>query len=307
MRVLDLGEAGYEGQSEAQKHYFQIDGDIDQERGINDTDCDQITKQLVDMGLQAHCQPDESRHNVVQIDTYSGHTTIADALAKAGYEADAVGDPSGFKFHEGEANIVAETPNKFTKADFDANEDKNYHTENGVELAKAFGTPEEIEQMEQIAKNHYARGHILSDEINARNEIVGKYLPSLESQEEAMGKMSEGDLGPGDMELLKPMVDMDPKVLKIYAKNIVKKYPHLKDNVARLLPSNEAVVEQDIEEDFMDDRKYQSLEELQDKLADIKSHIERLGVMDGATEWEGKNPTGTADIHDQLTTMYKSY
>jgi len=306
MRVLDLGEAGYEGQSEAQKHYFQIDGDIDQERGINDTDCDQITKQLVDMGLQAHCQPDESRHNVVQIDTYSGHTTIADALAKAGYEADAVGDPSGFKFHEGEANIVAETPNKFTKADFDANEDKNYHTENGVELAKAFGTPEEIEQMEQIAKNHYARGHILSDEINARNEIVGKYLPSLESQEEAMGKMSEGDLGPGDMELLKPMVDMDPKVLKIYAKNIVKKYPHLKDNVARLLPSNEAVVEQDIEEDFMDDRKYQSLEELQDKLADIKSHIERLGVMDGATEWEGKNPTGTADIHDQLTTMYKS-
>jgi hypothetical protein len=248
MRILDLGEAGYEGQSEAQKHYFQIDGDIDQERGINDTDCDQITKQLVGMGLQAHCQPDESRHNVVQIDTYSGHTTIADALAQAGYEADAVGDPSGFKFHEGEANIVAETPNKFTKADFDDNEDKNYHTENGVELAKAFGTPEEVEQMEQIAKNHYARGHILPDEIEARNGVVSKYFPALESQEEAMAKVSEGDLGPGDIELLKPMVDMDPKVLKIYARNIIKKYPHMKDNVMRLLPTNEGLTNQSPED-----------------------------------------------------------
>ena len=242
MRVLDLGEAGYEGQSETQKHYFRIEGDIDQERGINDLDCDVITKQLVDMGLKAHCQPDESRNDVVEIHTYSGHTTVADALAKAGYEADAVGDPSGFKFHEGEANIVAETPNKFTKADFEENEDKNYHTENGVELAKAFGTPEEIEQMEQIAKNHYARGHILPDEIEARNGVVSKYFPALESQEEAMAKMSEGDLGPGDMELLKPMVDMDPKVLKIYARNIIKKYPHMKDNVMRLLPTNEALI-----------------------------------------------------------------
>jgi len=458
MRILDLGEAGYEGQSEAQKHYFYIEGDYDQDRGISEKDCEEITKQLVDMGLKAHCQPDESRQGVVEINTYSGHTTIADALAKAGYEADAVGDYAGFTFHEGEANIIAENPKKFTKADFDANEDKNYHTENGVELAKAFGTPEEIEQMEQIAKNHYTRGHILSHEIDARSEIVGKYLPSLESQEEAMSKMTEGDLQPGDIELLKPMVDMKPEVLKVYARNIIKKYPHLKDNVMRMLPESqeedfivtyngtqkandadsaldilqdngydverdfdgtfkvsyegvqkadniydvldllrdegyevqiaerklskgeedkkedivkgmkkdkdgfkerygkdaeavmyatatklakeENIVEDDeqalarqlmrkdgidpdkvsdggvfskyrekakkqLSEDFMDDRKYQSLEELRDKLVDIEKHIKRLGVMDGATEWEGKHLTGTADIHDQLTTMYK--
>ena len=53
MRILDLGEAGYEGQSEAQRHYFYIDGDYDQDRGITDYDCDEITKQLVGMGLQA--------------------------------------------------------------------------------------------------------------------------------------------------------------------------------------------------------------------------------------------------------------
>ena len=56
----------------------------------------------------------------------------------------------------------------------------------------------------------------------------------------------------------------------------------------------------------MDDRKYQSLEELRDKLVDIEKHIKRLGIMDGAESWEGKTSTGTGDIHDQLTTMYKS-
>ena len=60
-----------------------------------------------------------------------------------------------------------------------------------------------------------------------------------------------------------------------------------------------------LEEDFQDDRKYQSLEELYSKLIDIEKHIKRLDVMDSATEWEGKPVTGTADIHDQLTTMYK--
>lgn len=368
MRILDLGEAGYEGQSEAQRHYFYIEGDYDQDRGITDYDCEEITKQLVGMGLQASCQPDETRQGVVQIDTYSGRTTVQDGLAKAGYEADNVPSPVNMAIEQ----AVSEASSKFTKADFDKNEAKNYHTENGVELAKAFGTPEEIEQMEQIAKNHYSRGHILSHEIDARNEIVGKYFPSLESQEEAMSKMAEGDLGPGDLELLKPMVDMDPKVLPTYAKNIIKKYPHLADNVKRMLPQNEEAVDennanifktgannamslannmtklhskidsklanspfsktsafknykatnqankisamkqgvpygrQDIGEDFMDDRKYQSLEELKDKLVDIEKHIKRLGIMDGAESWEGKTPTGTGDIHDQLTTMYKS-
>ena len=40
------------------------------------------------------------------------------------------------------------------------------------------------------------------------------------------------------------MVDMDPKVLPIYAKNIIKKYPHLADNVKRMLPQNEEVVDE---------------------------------------------------------------
>lgn len=61
-----------------------------------------------------------------------------------------------------------------------------------------------------------------------------------------------------------------------------------------------------VNEDFQDDRKYQSLEELYSKLVDIEKHIKRLGVMDSAEEWEGKPVTGTGDIHDQLITMSKS-
>ena len=445
MRILDLGEAGYEGQTEAQRHYFYIEGDYDQDRGITDYDCEEITKQLRGMGLQASCQPDETRQGVVQIDTYSGRTTVQDGLEKAGYEADYVPSPVNMAIEQ----AISEAP-KFTKKDFEDNEAKNYHTENGVELAKAFGTQDEIDHMEQIAKNHYSRGHILPDEIEARHVIVSKYFPSLESQEEAMSKM-EGKLEPGDLELLKPMVNMKPDVLQMYARNIIKKYPHLADNVKAMLPvkessspwtssgkhpeimdreeleheidifkqqqqvqkhlspseiaqldslyyyleqlddegldereltkgeedrkedivkgmkknksdfkkrygdeaeavmyatatkmaKNEELVEDDeqalmrqlmrkdgldpdkvsdggvfdkyremakkqLSEDFMDDRKYQSLEELRDKLVDIESHIKRLGIMDGATEWEGKTPTGAGDIHDQLTGMHNN-
>jgi hypothetical protein len=234
MRILDLGEAGYEGQTEAQRHYFYIEGDYDQDRGITDYDCEEITKQLRGMGLQASCQPDETRQGVVQIDTYSGRTTVQDGLEKAGYEADYVPSPVNMAIEQ----AIAEAP-EFTRKDFEDNEAKNYHTENGVELAKAFGTQDEIDHMEQIAKNHYSRGHILPDEIEARNVIVSKYFPSLESQEEAMSKM-EGKLEPGDLELLKPMVNMKPDVLRMYARNIVKKYPHLADNVKAMLPVKES-------------------------------------------------------------------
>ena len=72
----------------------------------------------------------------------------------------------------------------FTKAQFLDNEDKNYHTENGVEMARAFGTEEELKLMLQNQGDHYARGHILPDEIEARRGIVNKYWKMLESVKE---------------------------------------------------------------------------------------------------------------------------
>ena len=69
----------------------------------------------------------------------------------------------------------------FTKAQFEKNEDNNYHTENGIEMAKHFGTEDEQKLMLQIQKDHYDRGHINPDEIEARSGIVKKYWHMLES------------------------------------------------------------------------------------------------------------------------------
>ena len=78
-------------------------------------------------------------------------------------------------------------PYNFTKQDFFDNEDENMHTENAVELAKKFGTPEEQERMEKIMTAHNTRGHILSDEQEERDELVRKYYPKLEGKERNCG------------------------------------------------------------------------------------------------------------------------
>ena len=71
-------------------------------------------------------------------------------------------------------------PYNFTKQDFFDNEDENMHTENAVELAKKFGTPEEQERMEKIMTAHNTRGHIEPAEQEERDELVRKYYPKLE-------------------------------------------------------------------------------------------------------------------------------
>ena len=68
----------------------------------------------------------------------------------------------------------------FTKADFERNEDNNYHTENGVEIAKHFGTKEEQELMAKIAKIIMTLDILIHEEIEARNGIVNKYFHMLE-------------------------------------------------------------------------------------------------------------------------------
>ena len=85
-------------------------------------------------------------------------------------------------------------PYTFTKKDFDDNEDANMHTENGMEIAKMFGTPQEVKRMEMIMKAHNQRGHILGDEQAERNAIVSKYYDMLEGLDEGMMSDMEKDL-----------------------------------------------------------------------------------------------------------------
>ena len=96
-----------------------------------------------------------------------------------GKEAKAVMYATATKMAKNESAEKA-VPYDFTREDFFANEDENMHTENAVELAYKFGTPEEIDRMNKIMTAHNSRGHIEPAEQEERDELVRKYYPKLE-------------------------------------------------------------------------------------------------------------------------------
>ena len=78
------------------------------------------------------------------------------------------------------AKVVAENlEERFTKKEFDRNEDENDHSLNAIMLAKEFGTSQEIKDMEDIDKRHKQRGHINDPDYSKRNALVRKYYPRL--------------------------------------------------------------------------------------------------------------------------------
>jgi hypothetical protein len=131
----------------------------------------------------------------------------------------------------------------FDKQQYLDNEDNNYHTENGIALANEFGTPEEQKLMMQIQKDHYARGHINPDEIEARNAIVKKYYPMLEGLDEGMMSDMEKDLidmykGDGEPGLADAMGYSEAKFAKEYVRADADIYKMIKNYVN----ANESVV-----------------------------------------------------------------
>ena len=80
-------------------------------------------------------------------------------------------------------NIREETlDEKFTRKDFDKNEDQNRHTENAVELVNMFGDNYEKRQVAQIKKDHDKKGHIEQKDQKVRDALVKKYLPKLKEE-----------------------------------------------------------------------------------------------------------------------------
>lgn len=57
--------------------------------------------------------------------------------------------------------------------------DINDHTSAAQLLIRKFGTEEEIKQIDDIAKKHNDRGHILQSEIEVRNNLENKYRKFL--------------------------------------------------------------------------------------------------------------------------------
>jgi hypothetical protein len=100
----------------------------------------------------------------------------------------------------------------FDKADWDENESHNLHTENAVELAQAFGTPEEVEAMQRIADQHMRRGHILPHEIEERSALTKKYYNMLEN--ETNPTVRSTPTLRSTLEGYKVMPPMDPKYVE---------------------------------------------------------------------------------------------
>ena len=73
---------------------------------------------------------------------------------------------------------------KFTKKDFDKNEDENRHTENAIELVKMFGTSAEDIKVNAIAARHNMKGSIDRKDQQVRDALVKKYYPKLKEEVE---------------------------------------------------------------------------------------------------------------------------
>ena len=101
--------------------------------------------------------------------------------------------------------MKADQLNEFNKADYEENESVNLHSENALELAKEFGTPEEVEAMQRIMDQHMRRGHILPHEIEERNALTSKYYSMLEHSVNPSFKST--------LEGYKVMPAMDPKYI----------------------------------------------------------------------------------------------
>lgn len=94
----------------------------------------------------------------------SKHPSVANALMRAN-----------------ESTVKEEWDKPIDKAQFQANEAENLHTENAVALARRFGTPEEFEKMMDVYEAHMERGWIEQDEQEYRDSIIKKYYPMLEA------------------------------------------------------------------------------------------------------------------------------
>jgi len=67
----------------------------------------------------------------------------------------------------------------FTLADYEKNEDINYHAENALELVKKYGTKAEIKKIEAINERHHARGYLEHGDSQKRYLISDKYYKNL--------------------------------------------------------------------------------------------------------------------------------
>jgi len=85
----------------------------------------------------------------------------------------------GMRAYQNAKKSISHGKTNFTLAEFEKNEDINYHAENALELVKKYGTKSEIKKIEAINKRHKKEGRLAHDQWKKRVEISDKYYDRL--------------------------------------------------------------------------------------------------------------------------------
>ena len=85
---------------------------------------------------------------------------------------------------EKRSNNVDEAANlKKLKKEYEKNEDKNYHTENYLLLAKAFGTPAEVKKVQEILKRNEKQGSTSKADSDWMYKNINPYYDKIRNEE----------------------------------------------------------------------------------------------------------------------------
>jgi len=93
---------------------------------------------------------------------------------------------------------------KKLKKEYDKNEDRNYHTENYLLLAKAFGTPAEVKKVKEILFRSYPHG-ISKKEADWMYKNINPYYDKIRNEEVKMDE-AKGTAYPPTIENLRMIV-----------------------------------------------------------------------------------------------------
>ena len=94
---------------------------------------------------------------------------------------------------------------KKLKKEYDKNEDKNYHTENYLLLAKAFGTPAEVKKVEEILKKEQKQGQGSKVDFDWMYKNINPYHKKLRNEEVEMDE-AKGTAYPATVDTLRKIV-----------------------------------------------------------------------------------------------------
>ena len=94
---------------------------------------------------------------------------------------------------------------KKLKKEYEKNEDKNYHTENYLLLAKAFGTPAEVKKVEEILKRNEKQGQTSKVDYDWMYKNIIPYYKKLRNEEVEMDE-AKGTAYPATIDTLRKIV-----------------------------------------------------------------------------------------------------